>query len=289
MAFAALGIIWGVPYFFIKLAIQGLSPIAIAWGRIVLATLILLPIAWQRGALRAVMDHKLAIGAFAVVEFVIPFSAISLGERWISSSLAGILIATVPLTIALLSRFFGLHERLGAWRLAGLLLGFAGVVILLGFGTIAGPLGWAGVGCMLLAVLGYAIGPLIVQRHLGSVDPFGPLAASLLVAGIVLLPAALFTFPSQVPHTTGALVARCTGRGVHGPGYAAVVLSHRPRRCSARLRHHLHQPRRGDAAGRVAAARASGCCGNHCPCTDPARLVAGDAARWRWPPRSAVD
>ena len=219
MAFAALGIIWGVPYFFIKLAIQGLSPIAIAWGRIVLATLILLPIAWQRGALRAVMDHKLAIGAFAVVEFVIPFSAISLGERWISSSLAGILIATVPLTIALLSRFFGLHERLGAWRLAGLLLGFAGVVILLGFGTIAGPLGWAGVGCMLLAVLGYAIGPLIVQRHLGSVDPFGPLAASLLVAGIVLLPAALFTFPSQVPTplvlwSLGVLGAVCTALGM---------------------------------------------------------------------------
>ena len=147
LAFAALGIIWGVPYFFIKLALLGLSPIALAWGRLVLATLIVLPIAWQRGALRAVMAHKLAISAFAVVEFVIPFSAISLGERWISSSLTGILIATVPLTIALLSRFFGLHEQLGAWRLAGLVLGFAGVVILLGFGRIADPLGWAGVGC----------------------------------------------------------------------------------------------------------------------------------------------
>jgi drug/metabolite transporter (DMT)-like permease len=199
MAFAALGIIWGLPYFFVKLALQELSPAAIAWARVVLGTLILLPIAWQRGALRAVMDHKLAVSAFAVVEFVIPFSAISLGERWISSALTGILIATVPLTVALLSRFFGLHERLGVSRLAGLLLGLVGVATLLGFGTISGPLGWAGVGCMLLATLGYAIGPLIIQRHLSSVDSFGPVAASLLVSSIVLLPFAIYAFPSHMP------------------------------------------------------------------------------------------
>ena len=86
-AFAALGIIWGLPYFFIKLALQELSPATIAWGRVVLGTLILLPIAWKRGALRAVMEHKAAVCAFAVVEFVVPFLAISLAERWISSSL----------------------------------------------------------------------------------------------------------------------------------------------------------------------------------------------------------
>ena len=215
MAFAALGVIWGLPYFFIKLALQGLSPAAIACGRVVLGMLILLPIAWRRGALRAVMDHKLAVVAFALMEFVMPFSAISVGERWISSALTGILIATVPLTVALLSRSFGLQERLGAWRLAALLLGFAGVATLLGFGTISWPLGWAGVGCMLLAVVGYAIGPLIIQRYLRDIDPFGPLAASLAVASVVLLPAAAFTFPAQLPAplvlwSLGVLGAVCT-------------------------------------------------------------------------------
>jgi drug/metabolite transporter (DMT)-like permease len=215
MAFAALGIIWGLPYFFIKLALQGLSPAGVACARVLVATLILLPIAWRRGALRAVMDHKPAVIAFALVEFAIPFSAISLGERWISSALTGILIATVPLTVALLSRSFGVHERLSVWRLAGLLLGLLGVATLLGFGTIAWPLGWAGVGCMLIAVVGYAIGPLIIQRYLRDIDPFGPLAASLLVAGVLLLPAAVFTFPSQLPAplvlwSVGVLGAVCT-------------------------------------------------------------------------------
>jgi drug/metabolite transporter (DMT)-like permease len=200
-AFAALGIIWGVPYFFIKLAVQELSPFVVAWSRITLAALVLLPIAWHRGALRSLGSHKVAILAFAIVEFVVPFAVISIGERWIDSSVTGILIAAVPLTITLISRFFGVHERLGTWRLLGLAIGLLGVVALLGLGTISTPLQWAGVGCMLLATVGYAIGPLIIQRHLSELDSIGPIAASLLAASLVLLTPAAMTFPRSVPST----------------------------------------------------------------------------------------
>ena len=198
MAFAALGIIWGLPYFFIKLAVQELSPAVIAWSRVALGACILLPIAWRRGALRSLGQHKLALIAFAFVEFVIPFSAISLGERWVSSSVTGILIATAPLSVVLLSRFFGVHERISG-RLAGLALGFIGVVALLGFGTLSGASGWAGVVCMLVASFGYAIGPLIIQRYLSGLDSFGPLAASLAVASAALLLPAILSSPTQLP------------------------------------------------------------------------------------------
>jgi drug/metabolite transporter (DMT)-like permease len=198
-AFAALGIIWGVPYFFIKVSVQELSPVVVAFGRVTLGASILLPIAWRRGALQSLGAHKAAIVAFALVEFAIPFSAISFGERWIDSSVTGILIAMVPLSIALIQRFFGVHERLGWWRILGLGLGLIGVVALLGFGTIVGPLGWAGVACMLIATMGYAVGPLIIQRHLSGLDPFGPLAASLAVASMVLLIPAVLTLPTRMP------------------------------------------------------------------------------------------
>ena len=201
-AFAALGIIWGIPYFFIKISVQELSPVVVAFGRVTLGALILLPIAWRRGALQSLGTHKAAICAFAVAEFAVPFSVISLGERWIGSSVTGILIAMVPLSIALIQRFFGVHERLGRWRILGLGLGFVGVVVLLGFGTISGALGWAGVGCMLVATLGYAIGPLIIQRHLRELDPFGPLAASLLAASIVLIIPAVLALPARIPSAT---------------------------------------------------------------------------------------
>lgn len=199
LAFGTLGIVWGLPYFFIKLAVAELSAFDVAWGRITLAALILLPIAWRRGALRALVTHKAAVFAFAMVEFAIPFSAISLGERWISSSVTAILIATVPLIIALISRFFGLHERLGPVRLTGLIVGFGGVVALVGFGALSGPLAWAGVACVLVGPIGYAIGPLIIERHLHAVDSIGPVAGSLSIASLLLLVPAMLTLPPRMP------------------------------------------------------------------------------------------
>ena len=198
-AFAALGIIWGVPYFFIKIALQELSPLVVAWGRITLAALILLPIAWHRGALQPLAARKAAVLSFSIAEFAVPFAAISIGERWIDSSVAGILMAAVPLTVTLISRFFGVHERLGSWRLLGLAVGLLGVIALLGLGTLDTPLQWAGVGCMLLATVGYAIGPLIIQKHLSGIDSIGPIAASLLAASLLLLIPALATFPKAIP------------------------------------------------------------------------------------------
>jgi len=204
-AFVALGIIWGLPYFFIKLALQDVSPLILAFSRVVLAALILMPIAWHRGALRSLGNHKMAICAFGLVEFAIPFTLISLGERWISSSVTGILIAMVPLSIALIQRFFGIREALGKWRIFGLVVGFVGVAALLGTGSISGSLGWAGVGCMLLATICYAIGPLIIQRHLHGLDSIGPLAVSLLVAGLILFVPAAMEFPSRWPSPVALL------------------------------------------------------------------------------------
>lgn len=202
LAFICLGVIWGLPYFFIRVAVQEVSPFAVAWGRITLAALVLLPIAWHRGALHSLGAHLGPVCAFAVAEFVIPFSAICVGEQWISSSIAGILISGVPLTVVLISRLFGVHERIGPVRSLGLALGLSGVLALLGFGTISGRLGWAGAGCMVLAMIGYAIGPLIIQRHLRGLDSIGPIAASLGVASIALLLPTAATFSRHLPSAT---------------------------------------------------------------------------------------
>jgi drug/metabolite transporter (DMT)-like permease len=198
-AFIALGIIWGLPYFFIKVALQELDPLVVAWSRLTLATLVLLPIAWRRGALAPLRGHAGAVIAFAIVEFVVPFAAISIGEQWIDSSVTGLLIAMVPLLVAAISRFAGVHEPMTFTRLAGLVTGFGGVVLLLGFGSVEGPRGWAGAALMGLAALGYAIGPLIVKRRLAGIDSYGPVTVSQGIAAIVLLPGALANWPSHWP------------------------------------------------------------------------------------------
>jgi drug/metabolite transporter (DMT)-like permease len=200
-AFVVLGVIWGLPYFFIKVAVQEVSPLILAFSRVALATLILMPIAWRRGALRSLARHKAPIIAFGLVEFAIPFSLISFGERWISSSVTGILIAMVPLSIALIQRFFGVRESLGAWRITGLVVGFIGVSALLGTGSISGWLGLAGVACVLISTICYAVGPLIIQRHLHGLDSIGPLTLSLLVASVILFIPAVIGLPARWPST----------------------------------------------------------------------------------------
>jgi drug/metabolite transporter (DMT)-like permease len=217
--FIALCVIWGVPYFLIKLALAELSPLVIAWTRIALAAAVLVPIAWRRGVLRPALDHKGAVIAFAIAELAIPFSLIAAGEQWISSSLTGILVATVPLTVVIIAPLFGVREKLGARRLAGLAIGFCGVVMILGLDTGHGPMLWAGVACILVSVAGYAIGPLVVERYLAGVDELGALAASLVVAAIVLAPLALWSAPAQAPSalaltSVAVLGLLCTALGL---------------------------------------------------------------------------
>jgi drug/metabolite transporter (DMT)-like permease len=167
-----------------------------------LAACILVPIAWKRSSLPKFRDHGGPLIAFALVEFVIPFTTISIGEQWISSSVTGILIATVPMWVVLLSRSFGLQEQLGVRRLTGFALGFVGVVVLMGFGSIEGFWGWLGVGCMIVSALGYALGPLIIRRYLSDLDSIGPLAAALAIATAVLLVPALLVLPGHIPSAT---------------------------------------------------------------------------------------
>lgn len=218
-AFLALCLIWGTPYFFIKTAVQELSPIWVAWGRLVFGSLVLLPIAWHRGAFRNLSKHRGAIIAFALVELVGPFYLIALGERWVSSSLAGILLAAVPLVVVMSSPFMGVHERVSPRRLIGLGVGLVGVVALLGIDSLENTHQWLGAGCILLATVGYAMGPLIVQRHLSEIDSFGTVAASVAIGAAVLTIPALLSVPAAVPsgNTIASVIVlgiMCTALGL---------------------------------------------------------------------------
>jgi drug/metabolite transporter (DMT)-like permease len=166
--FATLCVFWGIPYFFIKLALADVPPFCVAWSRITLGALALIPVAWHRGALRPALRHHWAILAFAMAELVVPFSLIAIAERSLSSSVTGVLVATVPLIVVIIAPLFGVRETLSFRRFLGLLVGLAGVVVLLGFDTIAGAAQWLAVAGLLIAVIGYAAGPLVVQRHLAA-------------------------------------------------------------------------------------------------------------------------
>ncbi len=202
--FFGLSLLWGVPYLFIKVAVDdGVPPIFLAWVRVVLAAVVLLALAARAGSIGSMRGLGRWVFAYAVVEICIPFPLIGFGEQHVSSSLAAILIAAVPAFIALLSLRFNPEERLTRTRGAGLAIGFAGVVALVGIEVHTDDL--PGAGAILLAAFGYACGPMIYQRRFGGLDVRAAMGAALAAAALVLTPFAFIDPPGRV--TSDAAIA----------------------------------------------------------------------------------
>jgi drug/metabolite transporter (DMT)-like permease len=197
--FAAVSVIWGMPYLFIKIAVDEISPSLVAWSRLTLAALVLLPLAWKLGALRGLGSRWRTLTAFAAVEMAVPWPLLGFGEIHISSSLAAILVATVPLFVALLATRFDHSERPTATRLAGMLIGLGGVVALVGIDVGGQRDELLGALAILLVAFLYAVGPMIVKRRLSDVDPLGPVAASVAIAALLVTPFAFADLPDSVP------------------------------------------------------------------------------------------
>jgi drug/metabolite transporter (DMT)-like permease len=214
-----LGAIWGASYLFIKIGLRDLSPSMVAFLRIALAALVLLPVAASRGALSGVRSRLPWLAVLGAVQVAGPFVLISAGEEEIPSSLAGILVASAPLFTALLAFWFDDQERSQGLRLGGVLIGFGGVALLLGL-DLSGS-GLLGGLAVVLASLGYAIGGFIVKNRLGGLAPLGMSASVMAVSTIFLLPPALLTAPDAVPGLGPA--AAVLALGVVGTGVAFVI------------------------------------------------------------------
>jgi drug/metabolite transporter (DMT)-like permease len=194
--FLAMGAIWGIPYLLIKIAVEDLSPAALVLGRTTLATLLLVPLAAARGLLRPLLPHWRPLFVYTLVEICAPWILLGYAEQDLSSSLTGLLIAAVPLVAAVLVKVTG-HESMSSRRVAGLLVGFAGVAVLVGFDVGASSL--TAVGAVGLVSICYAVGPLILARHLADLPGMGVVAASLVIATIIYLPFGLTQLPDEAP------------------------------------------------------------------------------------------
>jgi drug/metabolite transporter (DMT)-like permease len=173
--FGAVCLLWGIPYFFIKIAVDdGVPPAFLAWVRVTLAAVILVTLCWRLGLLTSLRGRRRAVIAFALLEIAIPFPLIAAGEQHVASSLTAILIATVPLNVALLAPRFDPAERATGIRLVGLLVGFAGVVIVVSRGDLA-RLGSGSVGdgeaLMFAAVVSWALYTIGGRKVMGGLSP----------------------------------------------------------------------------------------------------------------------
>jgi drug/metabolite transporter (DMT)-like permease len=205
LLFAAMSLIWGIPYLLIKVADEELTPATVVFLRTGVAAVLHVPIAARRRLLRPLLAKWQWMLTYTIVEIAGPWLLLTHAETRLSSSLSGLLIAAVPLigavTVAGLGAVgaadAGPHDdRLDAKRLAGLLIGLGGVGVLVGVDVNGGD-AWAVVEIAFTAI-GYAVGPIIIARKLTDLPALGVVAASLGLTAVGYAPVALTQLPSQV-------------------------------------------------------------------------------------------
>jgi drug/metabolite transporter (DMT)-like permease len=221
-----LAAVWGASYLFIKVAVDEVEPAPMMFARVMLAALLLVPFVLATRGLRdgfAELRAAAAPGAaLGVVNAAVPFTLIGWGEKHVDSGVAAVANATVPLFVVLLAIRFRPSERAGGARLAGILLGLAGVALLAGGQPEGG--GWAVVGTMavVLASLSYGIGALYGQSLSGRITGPALATTAMLGAAVVLAPLAVLQAPGELPgwEALGSIAAL----GIGGTALAQLAL-----------------------------------------------------------------
>jgi drug/metabolite transporter (DMT)-like permease len=217
--FAVMCVVWGIPYLLIKVAVGEVSVPVVVFARTALGAAVLLPLALRSGQLSVLRRHWRPLLAFAALEMIVPWGLLSQAERRLPSSLAGLLIAAVPIIGVVIARVTGGTERLSPWRWAGLIIGLAGVVVLAA-PHLSGGSAWP-VAEVLLVALGYASAPLIAARKLADVPALPMTTACLGLAALLYTPAAIMSWPHRVP--SGRALAALAGLGLVCTACAFIV------------------------------------------------------------------
>lgn len=201
-----MSVIWGIPYLMIRVAVRDLSPGTLVFARTFPATLLLLPLAFQRGALGPVLRQWKLVAVYTIVELGVPWLLLARAEQHLSSSLSSLLVATVPSVGLLVNRATGQTDHLDRRRLAGLVMGLAGVAVLVGIDVRGTSLPAAAE--MAVVVVGYAVGPIIINRSLAGLPSVGVVTVSLGMAALAYAPWALTHRPE---HLSGSVIASVLG------------------------------------------------------------------------------
>ena len=204
--FILCGFLWGIPYLFIRIAVRDFSPAAIVFARVVIGAAILIPLSVRSGALKTALRGYKYIALYSLTEIVGPWFLITRAETKISSGLTGLLVATVPIWSTI---FASLNGDKTVWhhkRLIGMVVGFIGVIALVGIESISGESDLMSILAVLLASVGYGYAVNMISKKLPGVSGIAINAVAMAMAAILYAPFAFSQWP-QGPVSSSALVS----------------------------------------------------------------------------------
>lgn len=211
--FVLLSVVWGLPYLLIKVAVAEVAVPIVVFARVVMGAAILFPFALRGGELASISRYWRPLAAFSLLEFMVPWGLLSHAEVRLTSAMAGLLMATIPIFAIAIEKVAGSAEPIGLRRAAGLALGFAGVFVLARPAGLSGD-SWAVIE-VLLAALSYAAAAIVAARALKAVPALPMVTWCLALAALIYLPAVVMTWPRVMPSprafgALAALAAVCT-------------------------------------------------------------------------------
>ena len=204
--FGIVGFLWGIPYLLMKVAVADIPPPLIVAGRTLIGAAILIPIALRKNTLKDAIEGIKYVIPYAVLEMVGPWILITSAEKEISSGLAGLLVATVPFFASIFSSLRGDHSVWQPKRIFGLVVGFVGIVALVGIESITGTSNPKAIAMVILAAIMYAYAVLMVTTNLPGVDGIAINGVAMGLTCLFYTPIAIATWPSN-PVSTQAITA----------------------------------------------------------------------------------
>jgi drug/metabolite transporter (DMT)-like permease len=210
--FTFLGILWGIPYLFLKVAVKEFSPSTIVFLRVAIGAAVLLPIALKSNTFFIQRKYWKLLFLYTIFEMVVPWYLITNSEQKITSGLAGLLVATVPIWSAILASIFGDKTVWHKSRLFGLIIGFIGVVAVVGIESLSGRQDVFSICMVILASMGYAYAINMVNRRIPEVPGLVLNIWAMIITSIIYLPFAIISWPTKTP--SFAAIGSVIGLGV---------------------------------------------------------------------------
>jgi hypothetical protein len=196
--FLLVGFLWGIPYLLMKVAVEEIPPSAIVAGRTLIGAAILIPVALYRKTFKgAVLGFKF-VAFYALLEMIGPWILISTAQKKIDSGLAGLLISTVPIFAAIITSLRGDHSVWQFKRMFGIVVGFIGLIAVVGIESFSGNSHPASIAMMILAAMGYSYAIIMVTTNLPLVDGIAINGLAMAITSIFWAPLAIAQWPAQV-------------------------------------------------------------------------------------------
>jgi drug/metabolite transporter (DMT)-like permease len=195
--FLFVGFVWGIPYLLIRVAVEEFTPATMVFLRLCIGALILLPIAIHRKLLTFPKGAYKYLALYALMEIIAPWFLITNAERAIPSGLTGLLLATVPIWSVIFTSLDGDKSVWHRTRFFGLLLGFVGVISLVGLESLTGDSALWAIGSVLLSSIGYAYAVIMIRKALPTVSGIAINAVALVISAVAYAPFAYFQWPTE--------------------------------------------------------------------------------------------